>query len=73
MKKIKKYRYLGRNGILTTHVQLEGVHADIIYILSADEGKVLTDGEQMLKVVSVYEENISKWHEIDDPEANLNK
>lgn len=73
MKKIKKYRYLGRNGILTTHVQLEGVHADIIYILSADKGKILTDGEQMLKVVSVYEENISKWHEIDDPEANLNK
>ena len=51
MKKIKKYRYLGRNGILTTHVQLEGVHADIIYILSADEGKILTDGEQMLKVI----------------------
>ncbi len=73
MKKTKKYRYLGRNGILTTHVQLEGISANIIYVLTADEGKVLTDGEQMLKVVNVYEENISNWHEIDEPKANSNK
>ena len=73
MKKTKKYRYLGRNGILTTHVQLEGISASVIYVLTADEGKVLTDGEQMLKVVSVYEENISNWHEIDEPKANSNK
>lgn len=73
MKKVKKYRYLGRNGILTTHVQIEGIPSSVIYILTADEDKLLTDGEQISKVVSVYEENIDNWYEINDPEANLDK
>ena len=73
MKKTKMYRYLGRNGILTTHVLLEGVSCSVIYQLAAEEGKILTNGEKNLHTVSVYEEHLDDWHEIDDPEANLNK
>ena len=73
MKKTKRYRYIGRNGVLTTLIQLENVPCSIIYALEADKDKLLTNGEQALKVVSVYEENLSDWYEIDDPEANLNK
>ena len=73
MKKTKKYRYVGLNGILTTYIKLEGIPTNVIYILTADEGKLLTDGERIEKVVPVEEENLSDWHEIDDPEANLNK
>lgn len=73
MRKVKKYRYLGRNGILTSFVQLENVPCNVIYILEADNGKLLTDGIRTVKVIHVYEENVSNWYEIDDPEANLNK
>lgn len=73
MKRIKKYRYVGRNGILTSFVELENVPHTVIYILQADEGKLLTNGERVEKTVPVHEENLFDWHEIDDPEANLNK
>lgn len=73
MKKIKKYRYLGLNGILTTFVQLDNVPHTVIYILQADEGKVLTNGERIEKTVPVHEDNVANWYEIEDPEANLNK
>ena len=73
MKKIKKYRYLGLNGILTTFIQLNNVPCDTIYVLQADEGKLLTNGERIEKTVSIHEDNLVCWHEIEDPEANLNK
>lgn len=73
MRKIKRYRYIGRNGILTSYVELDNVPCSIIYILEAEEGKLLTDGVKTERVVHVYEENVSNWYEIDDPEANLNK
>ena len=36
----KKYRYLGRNGILDTKVLLDGIDHIEIVILYADEGKI---------------------------------
>lgn len=73
MKRIKKYRYVGRNGILTSFVELENVPHTVIYILQADEGKLLTNGERIEKTIPVHEDNLVCWYEIDDPEANLNK
>lgn len=38
--------------------------------LIADEGKVLTDGEFLGKVIDVCPaENANKWYEIDEPET----
>lgn len=73
MKKVKLYRYIGRNGAVTTYVLLDGINHTPIYQLTADEGKALTNGEQVCHTVSVYAEYVDNWKEIDAPEANLDK
>lgn len=63
MKKIKLYRYIGVNGIITSPVLLEGISHVKMYRLSATPGKALTDGEQVVKSIDVFEEDIEKWTE----------
>ena len=65
---IKKnlYRYIGRNGIITSLVHLEDAKFYPMFRLIADENKILTDGERMLKSVDVFAEDADKWTEIDD-------
>ena len=66
MRKTKKYRYLGRNGILDTRVLLTGIeHIDIV-TLEADAGKILTDGNRFLYSVTVEASEESNWREITD-------
>lgn len=70
MKKIKLYRYLGRNGILDTKVLLDGInHIDIV-VLQADSGKVLTNGELFRHSVTIEATEINDWKEVAD---NSNK
>jgi hypothetical protein len=45
MKKTKLYRYIGRNGIITSPVLLDGISYLQMYRLSAKAGYALTDGE----------------------------
>ena len=45
MTKRKMYKYLGRNGILTTRIQLDGINYIPMTELIAAEGKILTNGE----------------------------
>ena len=45
MTKIKKYKYLGRNGILVTRILIDGANHIPMMTLIADNGKILTDGE----------------------------
>ena len=66
MKKTKMYRYLGRNGIITSLVHLEDAKFFPMYRLIADEGKVLTDGEVTLKSIDIFAEDLGKWTEIDE-------
>ena len=47
MKKIVIYRYLGTNGIVETPVHLEDVYYTRLIQLTADENKVLTNGEDL--------------------------
>ena len=65
MTKINRYRYLGRNGILTTSILLQGNDPILMYRLIADEGKVLTDGERFARKVEIFVEDLDKWSEID--------
>ena len=67
MKKLERYRYLGRNGIVTTSVYLDGNEPIFMYLLIADEGKLLTDGERVLMQTEIFAEDLSKWTEIDNP------
>lgn len=61
------YRYLGRNGIITSPVKLEQIAPIQMYSLQASQGKMLTNGEKILPTVLVFEEEIDLWYEIDDP------
>lgn len=67
MKKTKLYRYLGRNGIITSPILLDKIEHIPMFALRADEGKVLSDGEQMVKTITIFAEDLSLWSEIDDP------
>ena len=64
MTKIKMYKYLGRNGILTTRIQLDGINFIPMVELIAGEGKVLTNGEKKVKTIVIEEEEISQWREV---------
>lgn len=66
MTKIKKYKYLGRNGVLVTRILIDGVNYIPMMTLIADEGKVLTDGETTTHSVTVENEEVNLWREIPD-------
>lgn len=65
MKKINRYRYLGKNGIITSSVLLEGNAPILMYRLIADEGKVLTDGNIYVRQREIFAEDLDKWIEKD--------
>lgn len=65
---IKKnlYRYFGRNGMITSLVLLDNIEHLLMYRLIAEDGKVLTDGEQVVKSIDIFAEDLGKWTEIDE-------
>lgn len=64
MKKIKMYRYLGRNGIITSPILLEKIDHIAMYSLTADNAKILTNGETQSKSVLCFAEDLDQWTEI---------
>jgi phosphatidate phosphatase PAH1 len=66
MKKIKFYRYVGRNGYITSKILLDDIKHYNYFHLIADNGKKLTNGELILSSAMVPEEEVSLWYEIDD-------
>ena len=64
MTKIKKYKYIGRNGTLISSILIDGATKIDMYCLIADEGKILTDGQQKLHSVYVYQDELANWVEI---------
>ena len=70
---IKKdlYRYVGRNGIITSLVHLEDAHFYPMFRLIANEGKILTNGTIYVKSVDIFVEDLDKWIEIEES-ANPN-
>ena len=65
MKKIKMYKYIGQNGIITTSVLLNGVpHLELMYLI-ADNKKILTNGEVQIKSIVTELDNVDQWQEID--------
>lgn len=65
MKKIKLYRYIGKNGIITTPILLEGTKVYEMFTLIASEGKVLTNGEKVRDTVTIFADELDQWSEID--------
>lgn len=66
MIKTKMYRYLGRNGIITSPIFVEKAEPLIMYELYADYGKVMTNGSRFAKVVTVFEDELQDWAEVDN-------
>ena len=60
------YKYVGRNGVLTTGLLIDGATKIDMLCLSADKGKILTNGEIKLYTVFVYLDEVDSWQEIDD-------
>lgn len=66
MTKKNLYRYVGRNGIITSLVHLEDVHFYPMYRLIADSNKILTNGTIYVKSIDIFADEIDQWTEIDD-------
>lgn len=66
MKKTKLYRYVGRNGTVTTPVLLDDIKHYIYYHLSADEGKILTNGEINTFATDIPEDELDLWKEVEE-------
>lgn len=60
------YRYLGRNGIITSPILLEGNAPIQMYRLIASANKILTNGEITIKMIDIFAEDLDKWTEIDE-------
>lgn len=65
---IKKdlYRYVGRNGFITTEIYLDGTDYIPMYRLVAENGKILIKDGIKISSVDVFPEDVDKWKEIDD-------
>ena len=60
------YFYLGTNGTIISSVHLEDIYYTHRYRLIADEKKLLTNGKVTTYSVTVPEDEIDTWYEIDD-------
>ena len=58
------YKYLGTNGVIESPVHLEDIYYVRIIRLTADTGKILTDGNKSVYSVKVPEEEVDNWQEI---------
>lgn len=65
MKKMVMYRYLGTNGVIESPIHLEDIYYVRLLKLTADAGKMLTDGEVTKKLVTIPEADLDKWSEIE--------
>lgn len=66
----KMFRYLGRNGTITTPIQLENIAPIPMINLIAEKGKILTDGYRKVYQVNVFEDEVNNWYEINDEGQN---
>ena len=64
MTKSKIYRYLGRNGMVTTPILLEGASPIVMYRLMADEGMILSNGQTHARMIDVFDDEVENWFEI---------
>ena len=75
MTKSKKYKYLGRNGVLVTRILIDGVNNIPMMTLIADDGKILTNGEILTRSITVekpYEIEIEELTTHREPSTTTN-
>ena len=68
MKITNLYRYTGEDGTVDTMVKLP-MEYESMYRLTAENGKVLTNGETVAKVIDIPVADLEKWSETKEPEV----
>ena len=58
------YKYLGTNGVIESPVHLEDIYNIRINVLTADEGKILSNGSTRAKTVRCSDDELMQWKEI---------
>jgi hypothetical protein len=58
------YKYLGTNGVIESPVHLEDIYYIRINVLTADEGKILTNGSEKRKQVRCSDDEVADWREV---------
>ena len=64
MTKTVIYKYLGTNGVIESPVHLEDIYYIRLICLTADSGKVLTNGATRVKTIRVPEDEVENWREV---------
>lgn len=59
------YRYLGTNGVIESPVHLEDIYYTRINVLTADEGRILTNNKVQKRQVRCSDDEVNTWQEID--------
>lgn len=72
MIKEKMYRYLGRNGTITSVIKLENIEPIPMIRLKAEQGKILTNGIDKTIAITVFEDEVNDWTEIEDETDKIN-
>lgn len=62
----KRYRYIGRNGIITSSVLLNNIEHIPMTFIEAEPGYILTNGKRTAYSVVVETEDLPHWYEIVD-------
>ncbi len=58
------YKYLGTNGVIVSPVHLEDIYFVRINVLTADEGKILTNGKTRVKEIRCSDDELDQWKEV---------
>lgn len=66
----KMYRYLGRNGSITSKILLENIAPIPMLKITASKGKILSNGNKKTYSITVFEDEVNDWKEIDDVGQN---
>lgn len=66
MTKTVLYQYIGTNGTILSPVHLEDVYYIRKLSLAADTGYILTNGETYRKHITIPEDDLDLWIEVED-------
>lgn len=66
MKKRKKYKYIGRNGIIVSSILLDGINYIPMLQIESSPGFILTNGEINTYATIIEEDDLPFWEEIVD-------
>ena len=58
MKKYKQYRYIGRNGIITSREKLDGINYIPMTHIEVEPGFILTNGEIKTTTITVEDDEL---------------